>query len=319
MLHSLVGETTGWVLLAGLLFSFVFTFVLLKFAANRLPKDLGRDFAFNGKLSAGKPRGAGLYFVLVFLAAALLFVPIQAEILIYLVLIAAAMLSGYFDDASDKPWSEYKKGLIDLIIAILVAVTYLNFHPSTVTLGLFGISFTLPPVVFGILVVVLVWASINVTNCSDGVDGLSATLTSVTLVTIYFILKKAAPNDAFELLIPLFLMALLAYQWFNATPSLLMMGDAGSRAMGIFIAIAILQTGRPFLYLLVAIVLILDGGLGLAKISLKRFLHISILKNTRTPLHDQARKVDGWSNTQTVFRFAILQSLVSLAVLCLLR
>ena len=106
MLHSLVGETTGWVLLAGLLFSFVFTFVLLKFAANRLPKDLGRDFAFNGKLSAGKPRGAGLYFVLVFLAAALLFVPIQAEILIYLVLIAAAMLSGYFDDASDKPWSE---------------------------------------------------------------------------------------------------------------------------------------------------------------------------------------------------------------------
>ena len=98
-----------------------------------------------------------------------------------------------------------------------------------------------------------------------------------------------------------------------------MMGDAGSRAMGIFIAIAILQTGPPFLYLLVAIVLILDGGLGLAKISLKRFLHISILKNTRTPLHDQARKVDGWSNTQTVFRFAILQSLVSLAVLCLLR
>lgn len=60
------------------------------------------------------------------------------------------------------------------------------------------------------------------------------------------------------------------------------MGDAGSRAMGFFIAMLSLKCGHPFAFLLAAIVFIVDGSLGILKISLKRFLHISILKNTRT-------------------------------------
>lgn len=96
------------------------------------------------------------------------------------------------------------------------------------------------------------------------------------------------------------------------------MGDAGSRAMGIFIAIAILKTGSPVLYLLVAAVLILDGGLGLIKVALLRFLKIKILKNTRTPLHDHTRKNMGWSGPQTVMRFAIIQIMISVATLYLI-
>lgn len=122
-------------------------------------------------------------------------------------------------------------------------------------------------------------------------------------------------DDSFNYCIVLFAMCLLAYLWFNATPSKLLMGDAGSRAMGIFIAIAALKSGSPFIYLLLAIVLIADGGLGLVKVSLLRFLKIHILKNTTTPLHDHARKKMGWSNTQVVFRFAIIQSVISMIVL----
>ena len=93
------------------------------------------------------------------------------------------------------------------------------------------------------------------------------------------------------------------------------MGDAGSRAMGLFIAIAALKSGNPLLFIPAAFVLIMDGGLGLLKVFLLRFLKIRILKNVRTPLHDQARKVSGWSNTQTVFRFAIIQLVISMAVI----
>lgn len=98
------------------------------------------------------------------------------------------------------------------------------------------------------------------------------------------------------------------------------MGDAGSRAMGLFIAIAILKTGSPFLYLLVALVIIVDGGIGLVKVSLLRFLKISILKNTRTPLHDHVRKniEKNWENSQVVFRFAIIQIVISAATVYLL-
>ena len=96
------------------------------------------------------------------------------------------------------------------------------------------------------------------------------------------------------------------------------MGDAGSRAMGIFISIAALKTGSPLIYIPAAIVLILDGGLGLIKVFLLRFFKIHILKKTRTPLHDHVRKALGWSNTQTVFRFAIIQIVVSVAFVYLL-
>ena len=68
-----------------------------------------------------------------------------------------------------------------------------------------------------------------------------------------------------------------------------------------------MKTGHPFIYLLLAAVLIVDGGIGLVKIFLLRFLKIAILKNTRTPLHDHVRKEKGWSDTQVVFRFTIIQ------------
>ena len=121
-----------------------------------------------------------------------------------------------------------------------------------------------------------------------------------------------------EFPILVFIVCLLGYLWYNATPSKLLMGDAGSRAMGMFISIAILKTESPYLYLFVAAVLIVDGGLGLVKVFLLRFLKIHILKNTRTPIHDHVRKVSGWSNTQTVYRFTIIQVVISIATIYLL-
>lgn len=303
----------------GLLTAFAATCFLLTKLSNYLPKDAGREFAHDGKLSAGKPRGAGIIFILVFTVTALIFAPINREIGIYLILVAAEMLTGYMDDVSEHPWNEYKKGLLDFVVAMVLAFTYLNFNSATFRIATLGIDITIPPIVFGILTVILVWTSINVTNCSDGVDGLAGTLAIITLMTIY-VCYRANQNDlsGFRYLVLLFVICILGYLWYNATPSRLMMGDAGSRAMGIFISIAILKTGSPLLYIPVAIVLILDGGLGLLKVALLRFLKIHILKNVRTPLHDHVRKSWGWSNTQTVFRFAIIQIVVSFIIVYLI-
>ncbi|MBR1931244.1 MAG: phospho-N-acetylmuramoyl-pentapeptide-transferase [Lachnospiraceae bacterium] len=314
MLHLWIpGATASLLAFIGILFAFVGTvFATAKLIAF-LPKDAGREFAHDGKKSAGKPRGAGIIFVLTFVIAALLFAPITAENLIYLALIVVCMITGFMDDASEKPWNEYKKGFLDLCVAALLALTFLKFNSNVVTLALFGISFTLHPIVFGLLTIVLAWTSVNVTNCADGVDGLSGTLTIITVMTIYCIDRMLGKGESFSFLILLFAVCILGYLWFNATPSKLMMGDAGSRAMGLFISIAILKTGSPFLYIPVALVLILDGGLGLLKVSLLRFLKVHILKNVRTPLHDHVRKVWDWSNTQTVYRFAIIQIILAVA------
>lgn len=316
MIHTLIPEGYASIAaFAGILFAFLTTIIATSKLSGYLPKDAGRDFAHDGKLSAGKPRGAGIIFVLAFVVASVLFVPYRTENAIYLVLIIICMMTGFLDDASKSPWGEYKKGFLDLCVAALVAITFLHYNASVVELAMFGVKFTMPPVVFALLTVVLVWISVNVTNCSDGVDGLSGTLTIITIMTIYFIDQIKDLAGDFSFMILLFAVCILGYLWYNATPSRLMMGDAGSRAMGLFISIAILKTGCPFLYIPVALVLILDGGLGLLKVSLIRFLKIHILNHVRTPLHDHVRKVLGWSNTQTVFRFAIIQIILSAAVI----
>ena len=297
----------------GIMFAFLVTcFAIAKF--NRfLPKDMGRQFAHDGTLSAGKPRGAGIIFIFTFVLSALLFSQINIEIGIYLILIVIEMLTRYFDDAAEKPWGEYLKGFLDLVVAIVVAIVYLHYNSSTIVFAVAGISVTIPPVLFAVLTVILVWASINVTNCSDGVDGLSGTLTIITIMTFFVLDRILGVDDGFSFCILLFAVCLLGYLWYNATPSKLLMGDAGSRAMGIFIAIVALKSHSPFLYLLAAVMLIIDGGLGLIKVSLIRFLKIHILKNVTTPIHDHVRKKMGWSNAQVVFRFAIIQIVVSLA------
>ena len=277
----------------GVLFAFAATCIAIAKLNGYLPKDMGRQYAHDGALSAGKPRGAGIIFVLTFVVSALLFGKMNKEIIIYLVLIVIEMFTGFFDDAAEKPWGEYLKGILDLAVAVVVAISYLHYNSSEITIAITGTTIVIPPVVFAILTVILVWVSINVTNCSDGVDGLSGTLTIITLMSVFVLDNILKVNDSFNYCILLFAVCLLGYLWYNATPSKLLMGDAGSRAMGIFIAIAVLKMHSPFMYLLVAAVLIADGGLGLVKV-----FSASVFKDTYSKEyhHTDSRpcKKKGW-------------------------
>lgn len=306
--------TPNQILMLGMLVTFALTFLLLKDPFPFLPSDHGRDFAVNGSLSKGKLRGVGLTFVLCFLVGSLLFMPFDREYLIYAILLFAMMLSGYMDDASETPWNEYKKGLIDLILSVVAVVTFVNFNSTTVWIG--SLEFVIPKAVFVVLGVILFWVSVNVTNCSDGVDGLCASLCSMTLLSFSVLFSEVLGKYAMASF--LFIAVLFAYLYFNTSPSSMLMGDAGSRALGFFIAIVTLKSGHPFVYVLLAGVMIVDGGLGLVKIFLKRFLKISILKNTRTPIHDHVRKKFGWSDTQVVVRYVIIQSLLAMLAYCFL-
>ena len=221
-----LGNVSGYSIIGfiGVAFAYLATCILLGTGINRLPRDHGRAYAHDGVLSAGKPRGAGFIFILVFVVTAVIFGDMRRETVIYLILTVAAMMTGFLDDCAKVSWGELRKGLLDLVIAIMTAITYVNFNGSDITIALTGQTFTLNPVVYGILAVILVWGSINVTNCADGVDGLSGTLASITLATVYLIMqsKEIAPDFAY--LILLFIACILGYLWYNATPSCLMMG-----------------------------------------------------------------------------------------------
>ena len=310
MFYYLTGS--AYMPVVGAIVAFAATIILMKLLAPKLPHDQGRAFAVEGALSKGKVRGAGLIFVLVFAAVELLYDYPSIEKVIYIAVITASMFTGYFDDAAEKPWNEYVKGALDLSLAVVVAITYLVCRGNVFSIMYpFGVSVTIPYWLAAVLIIILVWTSINVTNCTDGVDGLSATLTIITLGSFALYIREAGVfSDVFPIIF--FIAVLAAYLWYNANPSSMLMGDAGSRAMGMMIAIVALISGYPLMYIPFAIVMILDGGLGLLKVALLRFLKIKILVNVRCPLHDQARKVNEWSNTQVVFRFAVIQFIVCL-------
>ena len=299
----------GQIAMLGIIVIFGLTFLVLKHPFSFLPSDHGREFAVNGGLSRGKIRGVGLVLVACFLIGGILFVPFHTEYLVYAILLICIMMSGYLDDASEHPWSDYKKGAIDLIISIVTILTFVNYNSTTILIGTAEV--VIPKPVYIILGIVLLWISINVTNCSDGVDGLCASLCCVVIFSFSAIFGKQLGD--LTVANYLFVSVLLAYLYFNTSPSSMLMGDAGSRALGFYLAVLSMKSGHPFVFLLLAGVLIVDGGIGLVKIFLKRFFKISILKNTRTPLHDHVRLKYQWSDSQVVIRFCICQVLLAIA------
>ena len=304
----------------GVAVSFLLTYFCLLKLMDKLPHDQGRAFAVNGAKSAGKPRGAGIIFIICFVICMVLFVPIKVEYLIYAGLTVVAMMTGFLDDASEKPWGELKKGILDFCISVLLTATYIYYNSCDIYIPFTHKLITISPVLFAILCFILVWASINVTNCSDGVDGLCGCLSIVTLISAYFLCKEYCADREFAPMVILMVSVLLAYLWFNASPSRLLMGDAGSRAIGFFIAVACLKSSNPILYIPIALVLILDGGLGLIKLTILRVFKVKgFMKNLRTPIHDHMRKNRSWSDTQVVIRFMIIQTIISLCVIYLCR
>ena len=297
----------------------VFAFILTLFALGRrfsfLPRDHGRALAVDGEKSRGKLRGVGLVMAVCHVLISLLFVPVTGESLILWLVFLLEMLSGYLDDASKTPWSDYRKGLIDLVLAAGFMVSYVLFNPTKA--ALFSLEFELSPVLYAVLGTALIWLSINVTNCSDGVDGLCASQSVVVLLSYAVLFGEAL--GAYSLYGLILTGVVLAYLYYNCSPSSMLMGDAGSRMLGFFFAVLAMKSGHPFSFLLLCVVMILDGGSGLVKIFLKRFLKISVLKNTRTPLHDHLRKNKGRSDTQVVMRFALLQLFLALLLYALLK
>jgi phospho-N-acetylmuramoyl-pentapeptide-transferase len=209
---------------------------------------------------------------------------------------------------------------------------------------------------------VLLWITINATNCTDGVDGLSGVLTLVSLTYIgaflyivvghaglsrYLLLPHNPDGARWAILVACAMGTLGGYLWHNAEPSRVLMGDAGSRFLGLLVGVAVLAAGNPFLIIVMAPVVLVNGGTGLAKVALLRGLRklgfvvvrpgngeagnaeasvreprphvlISMLHSVRFPLHDHCRKNLHWSGAQVLMRFVLIQAFLTPLLLVLL-
>lgn len=332
--------TSFAVLIAAALYTgFFLSYKLIPKFFDKLPHDRGREFTLkdNAEAAKGKPTGAGIVFITIFVVICILLAPLNWLRASILALTWLTMLTGYLDDRSVTSWGEYLKGALDLIISL--SASFLLYYGTKSASADGVVRFWLPfttnliavnPVVYIILCTILLWASINTTNCTDGVDGLSATLVLIALLILGAVLYLVLGHKDISayLLLPhipagahwavmLFAMAgvVMGYLWLNAYPSKCLMGDAGSRALGFFIGVCVMISGNPFMIFATSLIIFINGGLGLLKVFLLRFFKIHIFENIRFPLHDHMRKNRNWSPTQVLIKFMIMQILTTCAIL----
>lgn len=310
------------------------TWTLLPRLWSLLPTDRGRAFAVNADQSVGKPVSAGLIFVTLFCLASLIFVPITARPLLTVPFVLAALVVGYLDDRRGG-FSEYQLAIMDAAVAVGAAAVICGFQPVEIWLPLWKGVLTLPSWIAIPLAAGVIWLSINATNCSDGVDGVSGSLSGVAIMILGGLLYTVIGNEvvASHLGIPVnreganwaimaFLMVgcIAGYLWYNAPPSQVLMGDAGSRPIGLLIGMLVVATNNPLFLLLIGSVLLLNGATGLVKVALMRFFGLKVLSKVRFPLHDHCRKELGWTNSQVLVRFMLVHLGVSaLLVLLVLK
>jgi phospho-N-acetylmuramoyl-pentapeptide-transferase len=358
----------------GACLSAVLTVWLLPRLWHLLPQDRGKNFVAGSDRAKGKPTGAGIIFVLVFLFCLALVLPASWKLWCIAACLVVSMLTGYFDDASRGSWGECKKGLWDAGICLAVVLILSGGGAMKVWLPLIkgnlpGGAFLLPAWLYLPLATALLWLSINVVNCSDGVDALAGSLTLLALfgmgaflygvlghvkIANYLLIPHEPEGAYYAIMIFTAAGSLAGYIWHNAGPSAVMMGDAGSRFLGLLLGIAVLVAGNPFLYLAVATILFINGGAGLVKLVVFRLLRkcgydvrpplrnipnpihperfasdeeaarqlplVQKLHRFRCPMHDHCRKNLSWSDTQVVIRFMLLQAmLMPLLLLVILK
>lgn len=319
---------------------FFMSYFLLPKLYIKLPRDRGREFTPGAEAAKGKPTSGGIVFITIFVFIAFLFVPLTSLQIAIVLLTWLTMLTGYLDDKSSVSWGEYRKALLDLFICLAAAFVLYYLNPKVLNgeaiyfwLPFFTQAFAIPEWLFIILSTIILWVSINTTNCTDGVDGLSSTLALIALITLgiifYFIIGHKdisayllVPHlkDGASWAILTFSLSgvLMGYLWHNAFPSKVLMGDAGSRAIGFYIGTAVIVSGNPFLILATSSIILLNGGMGLLKVFIMRFFKVKVFQNFRFPLHDHMKNSRQWSSTQVLVKFMILQILITIAMLGLI-
>lgn len=274
------------------------------------------------------------------------------------VCLAAAMFAGYFDDKSLHPWGRTKKGLMDAAIAFVAACFLCGFQSVAIWLPFWKDPVVLAWWAYVLMAVPVLWFTMNATNCSDGVDGLAGTLTLMSLFALavflygvvghqeiarYLLVPHNPEGARWAILVATFAGSIAGYLWYNAQPSLVLMGDAGSRYLGLLVGVAVLTCGNPFLVLVVAPIVLVNGGTGLFKIFLLKMLArlgfdttnpnlpapaasetvrkpcwlARQLHKVRFPLHDHCRTNLHWSNPQVLMRFVLVQA-VAMPILFLI-
>ncbi len=164
----------------------------------------------------------------------------------------------------------------------------------------------------GVLIILLFWlvvtATANSVNITDGLDGLAGGLlvASFTAYTIIAVVEQKFVLAGFCLTV---VGALLSYTWFNIFPARFLMGDVGSFALGTALGIIAMQTDTIYVLPIIGAVYVIETGSVIIN-RLSRKLRHGKKVFLSSPIHHHFEAI-GWPETKVTMRFWILGQIAS--------
>lgn len=333
MLASLFSRYPTFLVFLALFISLVVALVLtpgwIRFLkSRRIGQQVRDDGPKTHLVKQGTPTMGGIIMLLAVIIAILLVGYPTPETYAMLIAITLTGILGFIDDASKvinhrslglTPQGKLIGQFLIATIFVLIAVNALGIAPTLelpfiMRINLGVLTTVLPigsgiqiPWLYVLYVDILLVGMCNAVNLTDGLDGLAAGTTMVSMVVMAAIAYR---NDMLE---PAILAAALGgacigFLWYNAFPANIFMGDTGSLALGMGLGCLAVVTKTEVIILII-------GGLYVAE-ALSVMIQVAWYKRTHkriflmAPLHHHFEK-KGWSETKVVVRFWIISGIIA--------
>ena len=269
---------------------------------------------------AGTPMMGGLMFIAATIVVLLCNLPFMDDFSVFYVLILSLCFGfvGFLDDFAkmkkkqNEGLTSIQKFLLQLAVsALFLYIMYRTGAMSTqLYIPFFDVSIQLHPILYIFLSMFIMVGCDNAVNITDGVDGLSS---SVTLPVMIFFTAAAVKQGKYDLaLLPAALVGgLIAYLFYNWHPAKVFMGDTGSLFLGGVVCALAFALELPLILVLVGFVYICETVSVILQVGYFKMTHGKRLFKM-APIHHHFEKC-GWKEEKIVIVFTAVS-----AIMCVL-
>ena len=307
--------------LCSVLVSFFLTVIIAKYSIPYLRKfKLGQNIRDDGPQShlskAGTPTMGGVFFVVAIILTTFCLGNFSREVFSVLIGMLGFTFIGFLDDffklvmKRSLGLTEIQKLIIQFVISIVVIIFIELVVGTDLTYQL--VPFVKNPVHFGWIiypiVIFVMIGTANATNLTDGLDGLSSSVSIPVFLGLAVISSSRYPSVGVFSLV--FMASLMGFVLFNSYPARVFMGDTGSMALGGAIATICILNGMIFylpiiggIYVIEALSVIIQVVSYKTRNKKRVFL--------MSPIHHHY-ELKGYKEPQIVTAFAVISGILSI-------
>ena len=266
---------------------------------------------------AGTPMMGGLMFIFALIICLVVAIPTMEDYSVFYVLAMALCFGaiGFLDDFC-KMKKKQNEGLTSIQKLLLqlagsALFLYLMYRQGSLVTAVYipftNLSFQMHPLVYIFFAMFVMVGCVNAVNLTDGVDGLSS---SVTVPVMVFFTAAAVLTERMDLaLMPAALIGgLIAYLFYNWHPAKVFMGDTGSLFLGGAVCGLAFALNMPLILLLVGFVYIVETLSVILQVGYFKLTHGKRLFKM-SPIHHHF-EMCGWKEVKIVLVFAAVSAIM---------